>query len=317
VAHEGLSTVCNGDGGSGKAVLLKELFELDPLHFLGEAHVNVHGTNPGFLVKLLDSATRLNLQAHPTREFARTRLNSPYGKLECYHILGTRPAFMPTIRLGFQHPPDKAEFRRAVVEQDMFALGSWFDFILVQPGETWLVPGGVPHAIGGGLLLVELMEPSDLSIRFEFEREGMVVPPEARFLGRDVDFAMDVLDFTRLPLNEAFTKYCLPPREIWSSAAFSEQVLVDGHQVDCFEAHKIVVRLAASIPKDPRMMICIVVQGTGDIAVEGETASVKAGSKVLVPAAATTLKVRPGGSEPLVMIGCMPGMPGMSVSTLL
>ncbi len=307
MTHEGLSAVRGGDDGTGKVMLLKELFELDPLHYLGDAHVNAHGTNPGFLVKLLDSATRLNLQAHPTREFAKTRLNSPFGKLECYHIIGTRPGFMPTIRLGFQHPPDKAEFRRAVAEQDMIAMGSWFDFILVQPGETWLVPGGVPHAIGGGLLLVELMEPSDLSIRFEFKRGGMEIPPEARFLGRDVDFAMDLLDFTRLPINEAFAKYCIPSRELRSSAAFSEEILVDGHQVDCFEVHKISVREAASIPKDPRMMVCIVVQGAGEMVVQGETVSVRAGSKVLIPAAAAALKVQPQGNDPLELLGCMPG----------
>ncbi|MBN2151238.1 MAG: mannose-6-phosphate isomerase [Candidatus Lokiarchaeota archaeon] len=304
IENEGLSTLNSGDGG---VVLLKDVIEGDPTHYLGEAHVNAHGTSPGFLVKMLDSATRLNLQAHPTREFARSRLNSPFGKLECYHIIETRPAYMPAIHLGFQHPPGRAEFRRAVVEQDIPAMASWFESIPVQPGETWLVPGGVPHALGGGLLLVEVMEPSDLAIRFEFERGGVVVPPEARFLGRDVDFAMDVIDFTRLPVDEAFAKCRLMPRELRSTGDFSEQVLVEGHQVDCFEVHRFVVERAASIPKDTRMLVCIVVQGAGEMAVNGEAVGVEKGSKVLVPAAARAVKVVPRGEDPVVLVGCMTG----------
>ena len=40
------------------------------------------------------------------------------------------------------------------------------------PGDVWIVPGGLPHAIGAGVLMVEVMEPSDWVVRCEFEREG-------------------------------------------------------------------------------------------------------------------------------------------------
>ena len=31
----------------------------------------------------------------------------------------------------------------------------------VKPGETYLVKGGVPHAIGAGCTLIEIQEPTD------------------------------------------------------------------------------------------------------------------------------------------------------------
>jgi len=34
------------------------------------------------------------------------------------------------------------------------------------------IPGGILHAIGEGIFMVEIMEPSDLAVRFEFERAG-------------------------------------------------------------------------------------------------------------------------------------------------
>ncbi len=39
--------------------------------------------------------------------------------------------------------------------------------IPVRPGDGVLVPGGTPHAIGAGVLLVEAQEPTDQSILLE------------------------------------------------------------------------------------------------------------------------------------------------------
>ena len=37
-----------------------------------------------------------------------------------------------------------------------------------MPGDRVFVPAGLPHAIGDGILLVELQEPSDLSVLLEW-----------------------------------------------------------------------------------------------------------------------------------------------------
>ena len=142
------------------------------------------------------SSMRLHLQAHPTREFARQHLGQSWGKLEAYVILSTRPGCEPFIRLGFQHPPTPEEWQRIVIEQDIAAMDACFEPVPVRPGQVWFVPGGLPHAIGGGLTVLEIMEPSDLVVRCEFEREGIVVPPSARFMGREPADALRIFDFT-------------------------------------------------------------------------------------------------------------------------
>ena len=129
----------------------------------------------------LDSAIRLHLQVHPNSAFARRFLGSPSGKTEAYHVLATRPEVaQPYIYLGFQRPPSRDALRRMIESQDIAALEACFDKIPVRPGETYLVPGGVPHALGEGLFLVEIQEPTDLVVRFEFERAGYVLPGSAR-----------------------------------------------------------------------------------------------------------------------------------------
>ena len=61
-----------------------DLIRENPVKYLGEKHYEQYGLNLGFLMKLLDSSMRLHTQAHPTREFAKTYMDSEWGKFEAY-----------------------------------------------------------------------------------------------------------------------------------------------------------------------------------------------------------------------------------------
>lgn len=152
------------------------------------------------LVKFLDSAVRLQLQAHPTAEFAKQHLDSNSGKAEAYYILDVRDDVEQAyVYLGFQRPPSKQELRQWIEEQNLPAILECFDKIKVKKGDVLFIPGGVPHAIGEGIFMVEIMEPSDLVVRFEFERAGYTLPVSARFMNRGLDFCMDIFDFDPMP----------------------------------------------------------------------------------------------------------------------
>jgi mannose-6-phosphate isomerase len=182
---------------SQESINFAELLSLDPDYFLGKEHVQTYGLNPMVLIKLLDSAIRLHFQAHPTREFAQQKLNSNSGKAEAYYILKIRDELSdPYIYLGFQNPPSKSEFKSIIEEQNIDKLKSCFEKIPVSPGDCYFIPGGMPHAIGEGILMIEIMEPSDWAVRFEFERAGYTLPEEARFMKRDLDFCLDVFDYS-------------------------------------------------------------------------------------------------------------------------
>lgn len=56
---------------------LKEWIQADAEAILGGEHVKQHGSQPGVLVKLIDSAERLTIQVHPDRQTARTLFGSP------------------------------------------------------------------------------------------------------------------------------------------------------------------------------------------------------------------------------------------------
>src|SRR5581483_3343309 len=100
-------------------------------------------------------------------------------------VLATRetgPA--PFIYIGFQRPPPAAELKHLIETQDIAAIEACFDKIPVRAGDTFIIPGGTPHALGAGIFMIEIQEPSDLVVRFEFERAGYVLPEAARFMQR-------------------------------------------------------------------------------------------------------------------------------------
>ena len=60
----------------GQPVLRKQCEDFDPETYLGEKHIEKFGVNFGVLTKFLDSAERLPIQVHPTKDAAK-RLSTP------------------------------------------------------------------------------------------------------------------------------------------------------------------------------------------------------------------------------------------------
>ena len=89
-------------------------------------------------------------------------------------------------------------------KQDKARMDGCFEKIPVQVGEVWYIPGGMPHAIGEGITMLEIMEPSDLVVRCEFEREGIVVPEDGRFMGRGWTFAWIFLIIQSIPKKKSW-----------------------------------------------------------------------------------------------------------------
>ena len=289
-----------------------ELLASDPGYFLGAAHVKKYGAQPQLLVKFLDSGTRLHFQAHPTREFAQRVLGAPSGKTEAYYVLGCRagapnPAAEPTgyLYIGFQRPPTPAQLREYIVTQNIAAIEACFDRIPVKPGDAFIIPGGTPHALGAGLFLVEIQEPSDLVVRFEFERAGYVLPESARFMNRDVDFALTVFNLNPVTHDVLDTRVRCRPRRIRELGPRSFQdELIGAGQTDCFRVTR--TTLGETVVKDETSaVIAIVTRGAVIAEVGGERHSLDTYEKMFVPAGLGPLKLTPT-SAAAEILECFP-----------
>lgn len=278
---EGISQAVIGDD----SIRFDSLINSNPDYFLGEAHSQAFGETPMLLVKFLDSSVRLHFQAHPTAEFSRKRLNSNHGKAEGYYILAIREDTPePYVYVGFQYPPTRDAFKQMIEAQDISAIEACFEKIPVKAGDCLFIPGGSPHAIGEGILMVEIMEPSDWAVRFEFSKAGYTMPEEARFMKRDLDFCMDVFDFTQLSVSEAIDKFYQQPRigRHYSSESLLES-LIDERVTDKFRVKK--SSISGSVKKSEQdFYIGIVVMGECHIQVGEETVLLQQFDRFFCPA---------------------------------
>ena len=256
---EGISPVEVG----GQKLLLPELIAKDPEYFLGADHVARFGQQPMVLIKLLDAAVRLQLQAHPTAEFAKQHLDSNSGKAEAYYILSVRPDVEdPYVYLGFQRPPERDELKAWIADQDLTAMLGCFDKIRVKPGDVLFIPGGMPHAIGEGIFMVEIMEPSDLVVRFEFERAGYTLPESARFMSRGLDFCMDIFDLEPKPESLVRSEYMFEPQlEVAYHETAHRYHLIGPETTPRFQVKKTVLKGALTRQEDT-FFTGVVVDGT-------------------------------------------------------
>lgn len=169
----GSATSVFGSEGLGLTTLpdgrtLRDTLASDPEGFLGLAHAERYGAEPGLLVKLLEAGQRLPVHCHPNRQFSRRHLDCPYGKTEAWVIVEVRSP-EPVVHLGFRHDVDLATLTDWVTRQDTGAILGAMHRLPAAVGDSILVPAGIPHAIGEGVFLVELQEPTDLSVLLEWK----------------------------------------------------------------------------------------------------------------------------------------------------
>jgi mannose-6-phosphate isomerase len=299
----GSTTARFGQSPAGLTVLpdgrlLADAVRADPLGWLGAEHVERHGRDTGVLVKLLDAGERLPLHAHPTRDFARSHLASPYGKTEAWIIVEAAPD--AGVHLGFRRDVEPAELAGWVAEQDVADMLAATNRIPVRPGDAVLCPAGVPHAIGEGILLVELQEPTDFSVLLEWEGFDIDGPAEGH-LGMGFDVALACVDrggWTPARID-AELRGATGGRELPGASTGVRTALppaADGF----FVAERIEARPRTRL--DAAFGVLIVIEGAGLLAWadDKESLEVSAGNTVLVPHGAGPLRIE----GPLTAVRC-------------
>jgi mannose-6-phosphate isomerase len=266
-----------------EGVRLLDLFAADPEAFFEPEHLAAYGPEPAVLIKLLDAGERLPLHLHPDREFAASHLDAPHGKTEAWVILEAEPE--ATVHLGFAREVGADELAELVAAQELTRFTQIMNRLAVQAGDAIYVPAGLPHVIGAGILLLELQEPSDLSLLLEWE--GMM-PEEQAYLGLRRDVAL-----------AAVTRSAVDP----SVLTMSRGTALFPDEANRFFRAELV---AGGDRLEPAFSVLIVTEGEAELRAEGEEPlRLARGSTVLVPFAAGAVEL----AGPLRAIRCRPPTP--------
>lgn len=242
---------------------LRSAIAADPLPWLGSAHVQRWGADPRLLVKLLDAGQRLPVHAHPSDAFSATHLGHAHGKAEAWYILTGGEVY-----LGLRTTVSAAELAGLVERQDTPTLLGLLHRITVSPGEVVWVPPGELHAIGAGVLLVELQQPEDLSILLEWEGFDLDGARDGH-LGLGFDTALQAVNL--MPRTPTALRTLIQP------APASGSVFPDASE-EFFRLHR--HQVTATTPTILERGFAIAVVVAGQIELNGEPCS--AGSTALM-----------------------------------
>ncbi|HEY4022107.1 MAG TPA: class I mannose-6-phosphate isomerase [Pseudonocardiaceae bacterium] len=286
---DGLSTLPDGR-------FLRDAVVAAPEEWLGAEHVKTFGTSTALLVKLLDAGQRLPVHLHPSNTFAQEHFGSHFGKTEAWVVIGTSGA-EPTVHMGFRKDIDPDTLADWVNVQDGPAMLDSLNAVTVSPGDTVLIPSGLPHAIGAGVFVVELQQPTDFSITLEWT--GFLDDAKAGHLGIGFDTALGAVDRSGWDADRL-------ENIVRHTAANADPVvpLFNSGAAPFFRADRL--QVTSSVELDPGFSVLVALDGSGRLSTEhGGVLDLRRGDTAVVPHAAGSSTV----DGELIMVRCRPPAP--------
>ena len=211
------------------------------------------------LIKLLDAEDVLSVQVHPDAEACR-KMGGGQPKTECWYIVDARPGAV--IYKGLKPGTTRQMFAEAVRSGTCAEL---LNRVPVEVGQCHFLPAGMCHAIGAGLVIAEIQEPSDTTYRvFDWNRIDKTIGRPRQL---HIEQALECIHFDASPP---------PPTTIGRLVDTAEFKVDKGHQTPGCEV----------LLKAGTMRVLIVLTGGGTIVAQtAEPVVFSAGQTLLIPAA--------------------------------
>lgn len=158
VHPDGLSVIASG---TNKGKTLAEVLKLHP-NYLG---TKVENAELPILVKFIDAKKDLSIQVHPDDIYAR-EYEHQNGKTEMWYVIDADQG--ASLIYGFRHKVTPQILRNAIASG---TLNKHLQKVKVHKGDVFYVPAGMVHGIGGGILLAEIQESSNVTYRvYDYNR---------------------------------------------------------------------------------------------------------------------------------------------------
>jgi mannose-6-phosphate isomerase len=162
---ENISEVQNGEL---RGTSLNELLQIYGADLLGKRVFKLYAEEFPLLFKFIDAREDLSVQLHPDDELAASRHNS-FGKTEMWYILDSSPK--ARLIIGFNREMDQQLYQKNLSEGN---LPNTLNTVEIKSGDAYFIAPGTVHAIGGGTLLAEIQQTSDVTYRiYDWDRPNV------------------------------------------------------------------------------------------------------------------------------------------------
>ncbi len=256
----------------------------------------------GVLVKFLDSAIRLPMQVHPTRDFSKKHFESPYGKAESWIILDTRED--ACIYFGFKDKIEKKDFEALVEksETDKDCMTSVVMRVPVKAGDVFFVDAGVIHAIGAGCLILEIQEPTDFTIQPEHFCGDYKLSDREMYLGLSPECALDCFNYELFGEKVLSSGKKIPKTKYRDKGLLIES-LIGKEDTPCFSVKRFSLS-NGSFTLDIPASIWVCTDGEGILSGDGYARAIKRGDYFFLPASASG-KIHAETTSSLTLVACV------------
>lgn len=234
---------------------------------------NALGTNAAsfdrfpLLIKLIDAKQNLSVQVHPDNDYA-LKNEGEYGKTECWYVLDCDEG--AELIYGFQKPLSKAELQKRIEDNTFLEV---VNRVKVHKGDFFFIEAGTLHAIGGGILLAEIQQNSNVTYRvYDYNRLGADGKPRPLHTEKAV----------------AVTA-CAAPK--YDTKPMGKPEVFEGGKKQCltrcplFTVYAVTVETAYTQIADETSFVSLVcTDGSGKIACQGESLAMQKGDSFFLSA---------------------------------
>lgn len=249
---------------------LDALLNRYPEQILGTKIYNKYGKQFPLLFKFLDAKTDLSIQLHPNDELAQKRHNS-FGKTEMWYIMQADEN--ARIILGFKKDSSPEKYLEHLKNK---TLPDVLQEFYVKKGDVFFIETGTIHAIGGGILLAEIQQTSDITYRvYDWDR----VDEHGNERELHIDLALDAINYQKKNPKIDYEKTDNASNEL----------------IDCpfFTTNFIPLTSTYEVKKTNEcFLVYICTEGTATLYYDNDSFEFEKGKTVLIPASMTNFYIK-------------------------
>ncbi len=226
------------------------------------------------LIKFIDAKDLLSVQVHPDNFYGLKHENE-FGKNEMWHILSCEEGSY--IYYGVKRDISPEEFREKIADNTVTDV---LNRVYVKPGDTFFVKAGTIHAIGKGIVILEIQQNSNCTYRiYDYDRRdknGATRPLH-------VDKACDVCSLESIPAEGMRTVTI-------HRKGYEKTVLSDSAY---FETVKYHIDEKMDIPMDDSSFMSVIfTEGKGTIETDGQKLEFSPGDSFYVTPGKKTVTIK-------------------------
>lgn len=237
------------------------------------------------LLKFLDARDTLSVQVHPSDLQTDYLPAGEHGKTEAWVILDAEPD--SRIYAGLKPGTTADDLRRALANR---TVADHLASFTPKPGDAVFLQAGTVHSLGGGLVVFEVQENSDVTFRlYDWDR---VDARTGRPRALQVDQALACIDFAQSPVG------AVAPVIETTKPVLRERLFDCEHF--CLWRHCGEVSFSVGAAATPRVLVCVA--GAGKLEHPDSIHDVGKGDVFLMPAAVGSCAFRPSGTVSLLEI---------------